>query len=179
MASRCLAEEARPRLPQPQYDRQPTDPPWLAEIVQIHGHLGPAVVAGARMGMAGLRAVDAKGYFDVEVTCEGPLAMPPRACFLDGVQLGTGATLGKRNLSWVQGESVVLRVKNTQTGKTAELCPAPALVSLLAWNTPDIKNAPKNSPEAVSHLEDVARKIASMSEREILTVTAVGDAPPK
>ena len=76
------------QLPQPEYHRQPSDPAWLASVVQFHGHLGPAVVAGARMGMIGLRAVEAKGYFDVEVTCEGPLAKPPQACFLDGVQVG-------------------------------------------------------------------------------------------
>ena len=28
--------------------------------------------------MAGLRAIEAKGYFDVEVVCEGPFARPPK-----------------------------------------------------------------------------------------------------
>jgi hypothetical protein len=64
LSSVTLAEE---QLPRPHYHRQPTDPPWLATVVQFHGHLGPAAVAGTRMGMIGLRAVDAKGYFDVEV----------------------------------------------------------------------------------------------------------------
>ena len=73
----CVAAEAINQLPQPDYERQPSDPVWLAAVVQFHGHLGPSVIAGARMGMAGLRAVEAKGYFDVEVTCEGPFAQPP------------------------------------------------------------------------------------------------------
>ena len=76
-----MLSTADDRLPQPDYHRQPGDPEWLASVVQFHGHLGPAVVAGARMGMIGLRAVEAKGYFDVEVTCEGPMAKPPQACF--------------------------------------------------------------------------------------------------
>ena len=71
----ALAED---NLPTPDYHRQPSDPAWLAQVVQIHGHLGPSVVAGARMGMVGLGAVGAKGYFDVEVTCEGPLAQRHR-----------------------------------------------------------------------------------------------------
>ena len=79
-----MLSTADDRLPQPDYHRQPGDPEWLASVIQFHGHLGPAVVAGARMGMIGLRAVEAKGYFDVEVTCEGPMAKPPQACFLDG-----------------------------------------------------------------------------------------------
>jgi len=68
---------AADRLPTPDYHRQAGDPDWLAQVVQFHGHLGPSVVAGARMGMVGLRAVEAKGHFDVEVTCEGPFAKPP------------------------------------------------------------------------------------------------------
>ena len=114
--SLCHAED---RLPQPHYHPQPSDPAWLATVVQFHGHLGPSVVAGARMGMIGLRAVEAKGYFDVEVTCEGPLAKPPQSCFLDGVQVATGATLGKRTLQWVQADRLTMRIKNTRTGKTA------------------------------------------------------------
>ena len=116
---------AEDRLPTPDYQRQPSDPAWLAQVVQLHGHLGPAVVAGARMGMIGLRTVGAKGYFDVEVTCDGPLAQPPQACFLDGIQAATGATLGKRTLNWVQSDRVVVCIRNTRTGAAAELAPRP------------------------------------------------------
>ena len=135
----ATAAEAADQLPQPEYQRQPSDPAWLASVVQFHGHLGPAVVAGARMGMIGLRAVEAKGYFDVEVTCEGPMAKPPQACFLDGVQVATGATMGKRSLQWVQADQILVRVKNTRTGKTAELRPTPALMDLLAAFKPQAK----------------------------------------
>jgi hypothetical protein len=89
-----VAAETPDRLLQPDYHRQPSDPAWMATVVQFHGHLGPAVIAGARIGMIGLRAVEAKGYFDVEVTCEGPLAKPPQSCLLDGLQVATGATIG-------------------------------------------------------------------------------------
>ena len=89
--------------------------------------------------MIGLRAVEAKGYFDVEVTCEGPLAKPPQSCFLDGVQVATGATLGKRTLQWVQADRLTMRIKNTRTGKTAVLRPTPALLELLASFKPQPK----------------------------------------
>ena len=150
-------------LPKPDHQRQPSDPAWLAQLVQFHGHLGPAAVAGARMGMIGLRAVEAKGYFDVEVQCEGPMAKPPQACFLDGVQTATGATLGKRNLTWIQADQIALRIKNTRTGKAVELRPTPALVELLA--------PPKSGPRDDVRLEAVARKIAALPEQEIARVT--------
>ena len=46
------------RLPQPDFHRQPSDPAWLATVVQFHGHLGPSVVAGARMGMAAAFSIE-------------------------------------------------------------------------------------------------------------------------
>jgi formylmethanofuran dehydrogenase subunit E len=170
-ATGCGAAEAVDRLPQAHYERQPSDPAWLAQVVQFHGHLGPSVVAGARMGMAGLRDVGAKGYFDVEVVCEGPFAQPPQACFLDGLQVATGATLGKRTLHWVQADQIAVRLKNTKTGKTVVVRPTATLVALLpAGNAP-----PKTSGGGADrkpddgHLESVARKIAAMPESELIT----------
>ena len=169
LPSLALAED---RLPTPAYRRESSDPEWLAQVVQFHGHLGPSVVAGARMGMIGLRAVEAKGFFDVEVTCEGPFARPPQACFLDGVQVATGATLGKRTINWVQADQIVVRVKNTRTGKAAELRPTPELIALLG----SLKFQPKSSGgQGVGHgdeaMEATARKIAAMPEKEIARVT--------
>ena len=163
---------AEDRLPEPQYQPQTSDPAWLATVVQFHGHLGPAVVAGARMGMIGLKAVDAKGYFDIEVTCEGPLAKPPQACFLDGVQVATGATMGKRTLNWVQGDRLVVHVKNTKTGKTAELRPTPAMMELLAAFKSKPKTEASHGPGEQDHerLEAIARKIAAMPEKDVATV---------
>jgi formylmethanofuran dehydrogenase subunit E len=161
------------QLPQPDYQRQPSDPPWLANVVQFHGHLGPAVVAGARMGMIGLCAVEAKGYFDVEVTCEGPLAKPPQACFLDGVQVATGATMGKRSLHWVQADQVLVRVKNIRTGRIVDVRPTPALLDLLGAFKPQAKAGTGHGPESKAddeHLAAVARKIAAMPDKDVGSV---------
>jgi formylmethanofuran dehydrogenase subunit E len=169
------------RLPQADYRRQPGDPEWLAQVVQFHGHLGPAVLAGARMGMIGLREVGAKGYFDVEATCEGPMAKPPQACFLDGVQLATGAPMGKRTLTWVQADQILVRVKNTRTGKTVELRPKPALMDRLAAFKPQAKAGPGHGPGSKvddEQLAAVARDIAVMPEKDAPGVTVVeGDLP--
>ena len=175
VAAVCLAED---RLPAPDYHQQPSDPAWLAQIVQLHGHLGPSVVAGARMGMIGRDAVGTKGYFDVEVTCEGPLARPPQACFLDGIQAATGATTGKRTLNWVQADKLVVRVRNTLTGKTVELQPTPALLGLLASFKPDAKVGTGHGPSEQEHerLEEIARKIAAMPVSEVAIVTPGGEA---
>ncbi len=173
----AVAAAPASELPQADYQRQPSDPPWLASVVQFHGHLGPAVVAGARLGMIGLRVVEAKGYFDVEVTCEGPMAKPPQACFLDGVQVATGATMGKRSLHWVQADQILVRVKNTRTGRIVDVRPTPALMDLLAAFKPQAKAGTGHGPESEAddeHLAAVARKIAVIPEKDVANVTMSG-----
>jgi formylmethanofuran dehydrogenase subunit E len=171
----CIAEDKIEKLPRPHYRAQGSDPSWLKLAAQFHGHLGPMMTFGSRMGMAALLAVDAKGYFDVEITCEGPLAKPPASCFLDGLQISTGATLGKRNLEWVKAEKIVVYVKNTETGKTATLQPTAAFLALLSQPLTDGKGEPDSKRREQSrdhHLSDeLSRKIATMPDEEIFTIS--------
>ena len=86
--------------------------------------------------------------------------------------MATGATLGKRTLQWVQADQVVVRIKNIRTGKTAVLRPTPALMVLLA----SFKSQPKIGADHAAganeeKLEAMARKIATMPDREVATVT--------
>jgi formylmethanofuran dehydrogenase subunit E len=172
----CFAHDPGGSLPESQYQRNASDPTWLRQVARFHGHLGPMVVVGARMGMAGVHAVEAKGYFDVEVTCEGPFAKPPGSCFLDGVQVATGATLGKRAINTVDAEKIVLRVRNTETGKTAEVRPTQKLLDVLASlrkkpddDQQDDEQTRKNRAE--QRVVETARSIATMPDKDILTVT--------
>ena len=169
------------QLPKPHYHRDASDPQWLSQAVQFHGHLGPWAAAGLRAGMAGRGAVEAEGYFDLTVVAEGPLVKPPNSCFLDGLQVSTGATMGKRNLEWVKSDKIVVRIKNTRTGKVAEVRPTAALMELLTSFKPRPKAAAaegaddrQDAGRAEQSLEAIARKIAAMPEKQILRVTFPG-----
>ncbi len=74
----------------------------LRAAIFLHGHLGPYLVLGVK---AGLLAVDVLGRDPlgsrVEVELPGRI---PYTCFLDGLQISTGCTLGKGNI----------RVENTR-----------------------------------------------------------------
>ncbi|MBN1909766.1 MAG: formylmethanofuran dehydrogenase subunit E family protein [Pirellulales bacterium] len=176
-----LAGEPTPGLPVPHYHPDPADPDWLAKAVQFHGHLGPWATAGIRAGMAGREAVGAFGYFDVDVTVEGPMVKPPHSCFLDGLQVSTGATLGKRNLKWIKAKDVVVRLKNTRTGRTAEVRPTNELMDLLNPIAEGSKDKKEKEPPAEAsqkhdhhhdhRIEAVARKIAAMPEKKLFSVT--------
>lgn len=129
-------------------------------------------MAGLRAGTCARRAVKAEGYFDVEVVVEGPLVKPPSSCFLDGVQVSTGATLGKRNLKWVQADQLVIRIQNTRTGHTAEVRPTPAPIELVTSFKPRPKAAAqKDHQPGDAQLETIARRIAKAPEKQILQVT--------
>ncbi len=140
------------RLPNPHFHAQPSDPPWLLQAVQFHGHLGPWAAAGLRMGMGACRAAGVHGYFDLEVEALGPLDQPPRSCLLDGLQVSTGATLGKRNLRWVESDELVVRVRNKRTGVTAEVRPTEQLLQWLGTVGPHThdQDAPDEHPHAQS-----------------------------
>jgi formylmethanofuran dehydrogenase subunit E len=131
VSSGALEGSERPArmLPAPHAHLQPDDPEWLPMVVQLHGHLGPWVVLGVRSGAAARQALGAEGYFDIEVVCRGPFAAPPAACFLDGVQLSTGATWGKGNISWEPAKEVAVVMTHRLSGRKVVVRPRPEIVA--------------------------------------------------
>ena len=162
-------------LPKPRYIAVESDPPWLRYAAQFHGHLGPWATAGLRLGAAGREAVAARGYFDVQVRCQGPFDRPPKSCFLDGLQVATGATLGKRNLDWEGGKAVLVRVKNIQDEKTVTVTPTEELLQMLSSIRTRLQNENDHN-HATGHndsqkmLESVARRIAIMPTTKLCTI---------
>lgn len=66
------------------------------ELAKFHGHLGPFIVLGYRMGRFALRHFDNNPFALVAtVYCSG---QPPESCLIDGIQIGSGCTYGKRNI---------------------------------------------------------------------------------
>lgn len=63
----------------------------------LHGHLGPFLVAGIRMGLLALRLLNSSGYFGLSAESEAGRTTP-LSCLNDGVQIGSGCTAGKGNL---------------------------------------------------------------------------------
>jgi len=159
------------RLPEPHYHQEESDPDWMRMAVQFHGHLGPAIVVGFRVGAEGLDAVQAQGYFDVEITAEGPFAAPPKSCLLDGLQLSTGATLGKRNLHVIESDEYLIRINNKRNGKAAEIRLTPELLKLM-WSRLEADDHEKDDAHAETHrAEAIARQIAEFPTDKIMTIT--------
>ena len=101
--------------------------PPLKRVTAFHGHLGPYVVLGYRMGLLARQRTGTGGYFDIEAhpTTRGK---PPESCFVDGVQLGSGATTGKGNLRPAVKDAPPRATFVGKNGRRVTLELAPALV---------------------------------------------------
>lgn len=64
---------------------------------EFHGHLGPFLVLGIRMGLSALKHLDSTGYSGIHSEVRSG-SRPPMSCLADGVQISTGCTLGKGNI---------------------------------------------------------------------------------
>jgi formylmethanofuran dehydrogenase subunit E len=94
--------------------------PELARAVEFHGHLGPYVVLGLKIGDFAIQELGSQKHFGtkVEVFCTPE---PPVSCVVDGLQYSTGCTLGKRNISLEDGPGITVNVTNTDTGRTLKI----------------------------------------------------------
>ncbi len=68
----------------------------LEEIKKFHGHIGPYVVLGYRMGQLANERLGDDPFGKSARVLTG--TKPPISCLVDGVQLSSGCTLGKGNI---------------------------------------------------------------------------------
>ena len=68
----------------------------LKILERFHGHLGPYLVIGYRMGVIANNILS-KDPFSKEVIVDTGFN-PPLSCIIDGIQFSSGCTLGKGNI---------------------------------------------------------------------------------
>lgn len=116
------------------------------DLAAFHGHLGPFIVLGYRMGRyARDHFCDDPFSLKAVVHCSGT---PPESCVVDGVQLGSGCTLGKRNIEIVTSPEV--RCEFACNGRTLILTPRPY--------TPPSRDLPHYEAEIEHFAEELFHK---------------------
>ncbi|MEM3576938.1 MAG: formylmethanofuran dehydrogenase subunit E family protein [Candidatus Bathyarchaeia archaeon] len=122
---------------------------------ELHGHLGPFLVIGVRIGEYAKKTL--KG--EMKVLVRVPMTTP-LSCIIDGIQASTQCTVGNRKLSIEESENeIVVHFKSQKTGKSIKVYVKPQLVEELKQ---------KLSQGIAS--EELAQKVASALEGEIFTV---------
>lgn len=69
----------------------------LKTIERFHGHLGPYAVIGYKMGKIACEQLGPDPFEKTVTVSTG--TTPPVSCIIDGIQLGSGCTLGKGNIT--------------------------------------------------------------------------------
>lgn len=123
----------------------------LEDLAAFHGHLGPYIVLGYRIGRY-VKQHFCSDPFQIKATvfCEG---LPPQSCLADGIQIGSGCTLGKRNI---------------EIASSSELkCEFACGERKIAFRPKQI-DFPQSSSEDYSQLiENLAARMYSMQDSEL------------
>lgn len=123
----------------------------IEDLAAFHGHLGPYIVLGYRMGRyARLHFCDDPFRMKAVVHCSGT---PPQSCIADGVQIGSGCTLGKRNIEIIASDEI--RCIFTSGEKRLMLSPKPLR---------DLPQEDHNYPRLV---EMMAEEMHSMADSDL------------
>jgi inosine-uridine nucleoside N-ribohydrolase len=102
----------------------------INRIKAFHGHLGPYVVIGYRMGRIALRETDTKGHFDLNAQVYSQ-PKPPPSCLIDGIQLGSGCTMGKGNITASEIAGPAYAIFTSDDGKRCTLRLKPEIPALI------------------------------------------------
>ncbi len=134
------------------------DNPLLQAAGRFHGHIGPFLAVGLRMGQVanerlGRAPMDMKAVVWVK-------GRPPRSCVIDGIQYAAGCTMGKANITIEPDASKVAVRFTAKTGTV--------LVSLTDRFLAGIENDLKGAEEKA--IIDYAFKIMDTAPEEIFEV---------
>ncbi|MEI7771355.1 MAG: FmdE family protein [Chloroflexales bacterium] len=105
----------------------------LAQSAELHKHLCPRQVIGARMGLyagalLGLELPQSNKRLVTFVETDG--------CFTDGVSVATGCWMGRRTMRLVDYGKVAATFVDTQTGRAMRIWPSPTARALARRYTP-------------------------------------------
>jgi len=134
----------------------------LKAATDLHGHFGPFLALGVRMGLVGLRALGAKeGDTKLRVKVMLKYALP-FSCVLDGIQTSTKCTVGNKRLVWKESKQLgaVFQLKNGNRRVEVDVNPA-------VFQELKRKLAEKPLDEEVRRL---GFDMASRSEKELFLV---------
>jgi formylmethanofuran dehydrogenase subunit E len=129
--------------------------------VKLHGHLGPFLVVGVRMGGVAKRVFDQDVGNTVrfQVTAKVPLVIP-FSCTIDGIQAATRCTLGNQRL----------RIENTSKQIFASFRAENSdhLVRMYV-NPRVIRELMRKMSEGIGN-DELAGEIAAMPEGQLFTI---------
>jgi len=128
---------------------------------KLHGHLGPFLVIGVRIGSLAKRILNTstKESNELRVTAKLPF-LTPFSCILDGIQATTQCTVGNQKL----------KVENMQAQIIVHFEQRDSDKALKIHVNPEIVGELKNKYSKGASNEELAWEIASMKESQLFII---------
>jgi len=134
----------------------------VREAVGFHGHLGPFLVIGVRMGLIGLRELQTtRGNPKLQATTLLEHTVP-HSCAIDGIQVTTQCTIGNGKL----------KLKSTHEAVSAKFIlnrERQVTVKLKPKKLEELKKSMPKSARSYKNIK-LAREIASTLENDLFTI---------
>ena len=133
----------------------------IENAVRLHGHLGPFLVLGVRMGKLAKERLkkDSVECGNLTATVRTPL-LTPYSCVLDGIQTTTSCTVGNQRL----------RMENSQDEISGCFETAGLTWALQIIVNPEVIKEVREKMIKGASNEDLASLIASMSEEGLFII---------
>ena len=130
----------------------------LKSATSFHGHLGPYLVLGLRMGLVAVRTLRPREPNELSATVWTEHS-PPKSCLLDGVQVSSGCTLGRGNLRVNNASQVQARFRRAKRS---------VLIRPTATTTKLLDAISRRTTE--NDLRKLAVCLSSMAEEDLFVV---------
>lgn len=103
---------------------------------KLHGHIGPYLVLGLKMGVAAKKALNIPDDQSVHLTAAVIVPLrPPTSCLLDGLQASTTCTIGNQRLHFRNSEHIRAYFSSYEGDKAVKITLTEKLDDLLAKKT--------------------------------------------
>jgi len=133
----------------------------LRKAEDFHGHLGPFLVIGVRMGLVGVRELGVNKNDGLQVTA---MTQPfiPFSCVIDGIQVATHCTIGNKKLRLKDSSRISASFKFSDE-KQVIVTVNPTMLERLKGK---LLSKDISSEEA----QKLAENVASMPEEELFII---------
>ena len=135
---------------------------YLKRAIEFHGHLGPFLVLGLRIGLAGLREL--KGRREerkLQVTAKLPYSIP-FSCAVDGLQISTKCTMGNKRLQVMDYSGIETKFE-LEKGKEVTVAVNSAFLDML-------KRRLLSESVPSEEIRELGQLVAHAPEEELFTV---------
>jgi len=128
---------------------------------KLHGHVGPFLVIGLKMGAAAKKALNLSDTECTLLTAEVAVPLhPPFSCLLDGIQVSTTCTVGNQRL----------QVKNSKTIQ-ATFTRQKGAKKVKITLTQNLSEQLEQKQKQNQLTEELALEIADMPENQLFNIT--------